>query len=285
MPIDATALEHLVEQLRTARVEGRTTLLQGPGHIQLGRPPRSGDGGIHLDPHNNLAEVDARLPLAVVARRLHERGWVMPLARPLPWMSLMTACATVPFITEAIVQQADIVSVDGDVFDTPRAPRHAAGPSLLHGVCTRPPLGLVLRARIRVFPTSHVVVVREEPGDANAAARRLQELIEEGRAFFAEARGGSVLSLRGAAGGTGGHELHGPPAWSEGRRHAVFRSGRSLFFGAVDDMTAALHDGDRVVAAPFMQRVGVLTRHPLDTAVVDLGRAVTHLADALRWSA
>jgi hypothetical protein len=285
--IDARTRE-LVEVLRRARVESRPLALRADprdASVTTLRLIPSRESQVTLDGHNGVAEVDAGLTLSAVARRLDRLGAIFPLARPLPPMSVALACAALPFFVDTYVQQATALTLDGDAWDTPRSPRAAAGPGLLMALCAHPPLAVAVRARVRVLTTTHAVVVREEHADVRAAARRIHELVEEGRAFTVDACGSTLLVLAGAS-------LKRAGAWTpsafthEGRgRRASFARAESLVAGDVPATAHALERGARVVAAPFMGRVASLWRGFEAIPVVEVRRGIASLADALTRSA
>lgn len=294
----------LVDVLRRARVEGRALALRGPSSAPS--PPGAAllrlvagkDAHVTLDGHNSVAEIDGALPLVVAARRLERLGAVLPLARPLPALSVAAACAAMPFFVDACVQQASGLTFDGDEWESPRAPRAAAGPSLLGALCSRPPLAVAVRVRVRVLIATHAVVVREEHADANAAARRVRELLEEGRAFAVDACGTSVLVLAGSqlplASSPGsslgpsagpGRALASPFAHAGLGRRAAFARSESLPAGDAAGMADALSRGARVVAAPLMGRAASLWRGFEPIRVLETRRGVHALAEALAAAA
>ena len=273
----------LVEVLRRARVEGMPIALRAPAGTDavLVRLVAGSDATVTLDGHNSVAEIDGALTLSSAARRLERKGAIFPLARPLPPLSLAAACAALPFFVDAFVQQAQAVTFDGDLIDTPRAPRNAAGPSLLAALCARPPLALAVRARVRVQLTTHAVVVKEEHASPRDAAYRLRALVDEGRAFCGDACGSTVLLLAGA--GVARHSSAvSSPFTHEGRgRRASFSRSQSIAPGDVDAMADALEKGARVVVAPFMGRAASLWRGFEAIPVSEVSRGVRDIADAL----
>ncbi len=271
----------LIELLRRARVEGTPLALRAPPGTDsaIVRLVAGREATVSLDGHNGIAEIDGALTLSSAARRLERMGAVFPLARPLPPLSLAVACAALPFFVDAYVQQVEAITFDGDPFDTPRAPRAAAGPSLIAALCTRPPLALAVRARVRVLLTTHAVLHREEHDNVRAAAARVRALVDDGRAFTVDACGTSVLVLGGAGRAT---SLPAESFTHEGRgRSASFSRSRSLRPGDEDAVAAALDEGARVVAAPFMGRVAALSRGFEAIPVVEVERGVRAVADAL----
>lgn len=271
----------LVEVLRRARVEDAAVALRAPpgSDAAVVRLVAGKDAILTLDTHNAVAEIDGALTLSAAARRLGHLGATFPLARPLPPLSVAAACAALPFFVDAFVQQAQAVTFDGDLLDTPRAPRNAAGPSLLATLCSRPPLALAVRARVRV--QQGAVVVKEEHGSARAAALRLRVLVNQGRAFCADAFGSSILLVAGP--GVSRHESAAPSPFAHvgHGRAASFSRSQSLIPGDVDAMTDALSEGARVVVAPFMGRAASLWRGLDAIGVYEVARGVRDIADAL----
>ncbi len=278
----AVDVAELPALLRGARVDGVAVLLRGPGSPRL----HADGAGVSLDGHNAIADIDGALTLSAAARRLARLGAVFPLARPLPPMTIAAACAALPLFVDAFVQQATLLNGDGDAADTPRAPRAAAGPSLLGALCSRPPLAVAVRVRVRVMLASHAVVRHEVLSSTRAVAARVRELLEESRAFTVEALGTRLVVLAGASllssaegaapahGGSFAHTVQAP-----GRR-ASFARALSLVPGDVDAMAAALDAGHRVVAAPFMGRCGALVRGSEPLSLVDVARGVAALTSS-----
>ncbi|MDP2345103.1 MAG: hypothetical protein Q8O67_29430 [Deltaproteobacteria bacterium] len=269
----------LIERLRTARV-ARQSL--DPRTVDLGVPPDDEPSNVIIDAFNGLVDVDARLSLAAIAASLETRGWLLPLMRPLPATPLWRLAMDAPFVVDAAVQAGILVSVDGDVFGTPRAPRHSAGPSVLHSTTTNPPFAFLTRARLRVAPATHTPWWREDHGDVMSVAKRLRGLVDESRAFGAEGFGTSVVGL----GGEAGHAVLIPEGGLSFTRwtsmHARWSSSRSVRPGDVDAIAAALSAGHRVAVVPFLQRAAILGRSRPPVALVDVRSAAGAFADALR---
>lgn len=265
----------LIEQVRVQRVLNRTL---DPRTVRLAPPPRDDVGAIVLDDANGLVDVDARISLPRLATWLENRGWLLPLLRPLPPLPLWRLAMAAPFVVDAICQQATLITVDGDVFQTPKAPRHSAGPSMLHATTTAVPLAFVTRARLRLTPSTHTTLGIETHDDVMAVARRLRALVDEARVFAADARGTSIAILGGEPRTGASPELSRP--WTSAP--ARWRSARSLHPGDVFAIADALRAGARVATVPFMQRTAVLENHQRRVDVVDVRGAAAALADALR---
>jgi hypothetical protein len=264
--------------LRRARVDGAPVALRA-----LRINTRGAD--VTIDAHNAIAEIDGALTLSAAARRIARLGAVFPLARPLPPMTLMEACAALPLLVDAWVQQATILTADGDAADTPRAPRAAMGPSLLGALCSRPPLAIALRARVRIALAAHATVRQEQLASTRHVAVRVAELLEQGRAFSVDAFGTSLLVLGDplpspcssvALGARFAHEHHG--------RRPSFARAVSFAPGDIEAMAGALGEGGRVVAAPFIGRCGALTAAGMPAArgfgplvILDVARGVAAL--------
>ncbi len=273
----APAFLPLIEQVRLARVARRTV---DPRTVDLGVPAKDDRTAIVVDAHNGLADVDGRLSLAAIAAWLSARGWLLPLLRPLPPTPLWRLAMDAPLVVDAVAQQGILVSVDGDVFSTPRAPRHSAGPSVLHSTTTNPPFAFLTRARLRIAPATHTPLWREDHADVMAVAQRLRRLVDEGRTFAAE---GCGLSLVGVGGGAR-HETglaYGP--WTS--MAARWTSSRSVRPGDVDAIAAALSAGHRVAVVPFLQRAAILGRARPVVALTEVRAAAAALADAIRVGA
>lgn len=301
----------LVEVFRRARVEERPLALRAARHVSSSRHPaprvpgepavttiRVGGGRtahVTFDAHNGVAEIDGGLTLPAIARRLARLGAVFPLARPLPPLSLASSCAALPFFVDAWVQQASGLTFDGDEWESPRAPRAAAGPSLLGALCARPPLAIALRARVRVLTTTHAFVVCEQHPDVEAAARRVRDLLEEGRAFSVDAFGLSVLVLSASAlppknlkkTSSSASEPASPVPFAHlgGGRRACFSRSESLVPGDAAAMAHALAQGSRVVGAPLMGRAAALRPGVEPIRVLEVSRGARELAEGLAASA
>jgi hypothetical protein len=279
----------LVELLRRARVEGRAIALRAPpgSDAAVVRVVAGRDATVALDGHNSIAEIDGALTLSSAARRLERLGAVFPIARPLPPIALSVACAALPWFVDAFVQQANALTLDGDPFETPRAPRAAAGPSLLAALCSRPPLALAVHARVRVALASQSRVAKEEHGDIRAAAQRVRHLVEAGRAFAVDAHRSSVLVVggEGAPAARPGSKFERGAFKHEGRgRAASFTRSTSLNPGDVDAIEDALAKGARVAGAPFMGRLAALWRGFEAIPVVEVEQGVRSIVAALETS-
>lgn len=283
-PSRAVSPADLAALLRRAHVDGAPVVLWQPWGARPD-PRRLRLDARHavasLDATNALLDVDGAMTLPAIARRAAHHGAIFPLARPLPPLSLLQACALLPYFVDAYVQQASLLTAAGDPAETPRAPRAAAGPSLLGAVCSRPPLALVARARVRVALATHVVVRREALPSARAAADRVRALLDDGRAFAVDVFGGTVLHLGPATTATttaattaattvATRAMTAPRtdfAHRGAGRRPSFSHAVSLAPGDVDEMTRILDGGGRVVAAPFMGRCGALLARSASVSV------------------
>ncbi|MCC7112466.1 MAG: hypothetical protein IT382_24450 [Deltaproteobacteria bacterium] len=279
--------DKLVETLRRAHVEGASIALRAPHSASTAvvRLVAGKDARVSLDAHNGLAELDGALALGATARRLEQIGAIFPIARPLPPAPLAIAAAAVPYLVDAFIASGDALTFDGDPYSTPRAPRAAAGPALLYSVCTRPPLALLVRARVRVLLATHATSWREEHESVRAAAERVRDLVEEGRAFAVDACGTTVLVL--AAAGVPAPRLAVPARFAHfgHGRSTAFAHSRSLAPGDAGAMEAALLSGARVAGAPFIGRAAALERGLEVLPVVDVATATHHLVAALTGAA
>ena len=277
----APAFEPLIEQVRVHRVLNRTL---DPRTVDLGVPNlKSGDvdkGGFVVDVNNGLVEVDARLSLATIAQLLLARGWLLPLLRPLPPIPLWRLVQQAPIVVDAVVQQGVLISVDGDVYATPKAPRHSAGPSVLSATTTKTPFSFLTRAKLRIAPIAHTPLRREDFANERDAAARVRALVDGGRVFGVDARGSSLAIL----GGEAGTQLPTPSSscapWTTSS--ARWTQAASIVAGDARAIEAALLRGHRVAAIPYLQRAAVLSRGAHKVAVVDVRGAAGALADALR---
>lgn len=275
--------DKLVEVMRRAHVEGARIALRAPpgDGAAVVRLIAGRDARISLDAHNGLAEIDGALLLGASARRLEQIGAIFPMARPLPPVPLAIAAAAIPYLVDAFVHSGDALTFDGDPLTTPRAPRAAAGPSLLHAVCTRPALALLVRARVRVVMATHATSWREELKDEAEAAARVRELVEQGRAFAVDACGATVLVLAPAGVPAPARAVPARFAHTGHGRGTAFAHSRTLVPGDVDAMTAALRAGARVAGAPFIGRAAALERGLEVLPVVDVATGARALATAL----
>jgi len=277
------AIMGLVERLRLARVK-KTPLLASS--IVLPAPPPDDVRSVVIDADNGLADVDARLSLAAIGHRLKQQGYWLPMLRPWSAMPLWRLAMTAPLVVDALIQRGTLVSVDGDVIDTPRAPRHAAGPSLLHGLCARPsPTALLVRAHLRVVPRTHARLVVTDHGSADAAARAFVAVTDAARAVCVEAFGTSLAVLaddHGAVHNDVDVDSDRGSAW--GRVSSRVVGSRSIGPGDRPAIVKALCAGQRVIGVPFMQRAGVLlstTASAAAPSLVDVSTATTLAASAI----
>lgn len=247
--------------------------------------------GITIDAHNGLADVPAHMGLAAIARALAARGYTLPWPRPLPSTPLVTLAARFPFVVDALLHSADVV-VGGHALQTPTAPRHAAGPSLLHTVAGPFPLGRLHRARLRIAPTG-TLSVRYTSTSLDNASAQLQRLSDAQQAWC-------VLATPAADVGVALQVWTGrliddsaPLATRvtvdiEGQlKPPPVRSLHSIHGGDRVAVDAAFAAGDRVLLLPTQQRAAVLSaaRPGQAPALAASPReAAAHFAAALRRS-
>jgi hypothetical protein len=277
----------VAQQLRQAHAQGRRVDGRDLALPSI-RPtdPRA----FVLDEHNGLVDVDARLSLAAVAVRLTRTPWRLPLFRPLSAVPLWRLAPQAPFVVDALCQRATLLTVDGDVTDTPPAPRHAAGPSVLHSAVAAAPLVLVVRAHLRLVPRARTHTWREQHSDEHATALRLRSLVDSPAAFGVCAVGSTIMVLAG--------EVIAPPPSAlslmtktstatspQSGVRSRWLSARTLFPGDVDAMRAALRAGLRVVSIPYLQRAAVLQRTPHAMPLLDLKGATQSLLACLQAAA
>jgi hypothetical protein len=243
------------------------------------------EGAIVIDADNGLADVDARLSLRAVGDALSRRGYWLPLVRPWAPVPLWRLVMDAPFVVDALVQRATLVSADGDAVDTPRAPRHAAGPSLLHAVCGPAPLAWLARATLRIVPRTHAHLVVTDHGSAAAASAAVVAVTGAARAVAVDAFGTRVAVLAADHAVDAVDDGHSPPvergaAW--GTMSARARASVSIGAGDRAAIARALLAGHRVAAVPFMQRAAVLHARPSTTPrLVDVTAAAAALAAAI----
>jgi hypothetical protein len=270
-------LTELVERLRLARVTGKAA-----PSLTLRPPKVSAEGAVVVDVDNGLADVDARLSLAQIARRLRALGYRLPLLRPLPAIPLFRLALSAPFIIDALVQRGTLISLDGGAIATPAAPRHAAGPSLLHLAAGPQPMALLARAHLRVVHQAEVrLAVTNFSSVADAVALVVREAVRQraiGVEALADERGVSVAVL-GAHAVDKGNDKGARWATPEAR----FAATRSLAPSDATAIETALRAGERVAVVPFMQRAAALTSRapatprldPVDDAARAMARALT----------
>jgi hypothetical protein len=269
----------LVEKLRLAHVEGGELDVDD---VDVGTPRIDAADALVIDAHNGLVDVDARLSLSAIARALHARGWRLPLFRPLPATPLWRLVARAPFLVDALVQRAVLLSVDGDLLPTPPAPRHSAGPSLLHATTTTSPLAVAVRARLRIVSSAHTVAWHESLADVDAVAARLRAFTDGARVFAACAHGTSLWVLGGSAQAPASSPTPGPQSTPTSSLLGLrWAAARSLRPGDVGGIASALRAGRRVVAVPYLQRTAVLERERPSRRLVDVHAAAKALATAL----
>jgi hypothetical protein len=286
----------LVERLRLAHVDRGSIDVDD---IDVGRPRAGAADSIVIDAHNGLVDVDARLSLAVISRVLAARGWMLPLLRPLPTTPLWRLATRAPFVVDTVCQQGLLLSGDGDLIETPAAPRHSAGPSLLHGTTTLLPLAVLVRARLRVMSTTHTTLWREEHPSTTAVGERLRALVDDARAFGADAHGttlwilgGTALAPAASAQATTAQVANAQVATAQvanaqaatattAARRPAWASATSLRPGDVGSFAAALDAGHRVAVVPYLQRAAALHRARPARALVDVPTAAAALAAAL----
>ena len=237
-----------------------------------------------LQRSDGLLRVDARWTLAQAARYCRAQGWVFPLARPLPPLQLGLACSQYPIFADAFVAE-----VHGDVMEesisTPSAPRAAMGPDLLGGIMVGTPLFRARILLIRVFDAARTRVRHERFSSCSSASERIVNEMSDGRAFAVDAfvEEGSVhLNVLEAA--ATGPQIDTKESVFASSPRIRPRSGRSILPGDAAGIASALENQARVVAAPFMGRVGrldsTLTESGKETGG-ELAGACTALAERL----
>ena len=243
--------------------------------------------------HNGLVDVDARLSLNAIRRQLEAQGLTLPLPRPLPAGPLWRVAIAAPFVVDALVHSGDLVTTEGALLQTPSAPRHAAGPSLLHLVAGPSPLALLVRARLRTVP---LPTLRREDhifDDVDGNAEALRALVNTHQGVAAIARGRTLSVWWSRPPTSSPTTTHGSPSASPSTSPSTFvaetpQSHRHLQSIAAADLVAirdALLQGDAVVAVMPMQRLAVLRRVASDTDEATLVRpaaAAAELATSMR---
>jgi hypothetical protein len=220
-----------------------------------------------LDIHNGLLEIGGGVRLPDAARFATDQGYAFPLADSVPDLTLTDACFRIPPFVDAFVASAELVSLDGVRATTPRAPRSATGPDLLGLALVDPPLAVVVRARVRVFPMGSAHARDEHHSTPLEVAMRVIELMHDGRAFVVEAAKSRVRVLG--------------PASTHARAvddrvvmpHVT--SGHTIVMSE-DAVLRGLAAG-RVCASPYMGRLAVLDDAPR------VARFERHAVDVRTW--
>ena len=285
LAVDDLAVDDLaaaVEPLRLARFRGEALVASS---LRLRAPSATSEGAIVIDADNGLADVDARLSLRAIGAALAARGWWLPLLRPWAALPLWRLVMDAPFVVDALVQRGVFLSLDGDAVDAPRAPRHAAGPSMVHALCGPTPLALVARATLRVVPRTHAHLVVTDHGSVAEATAAFVAVTEAARAVTVEAVGTrvAVLAAEHVSGAVDdGHSMPRERGASWGTMPARASASVSIAPGDRPAIGRALLAGRRVVAVPFMQRAAILqARSSTKFRLVDVASASAALAAAL----
>ncbi len=280
-----------VEALRVAAV---SAVPLSASRLHITAPRAAAAGAIVVDADNLLADVDARLSLAAIGHRLASLGYAIPFFRPWPTVPLWRLAMTMPYVVDALAQRATLLTVDGDAADTPAAPRHAAGPSLLHSVCGPQPLALLKRVHLRVSRRDDGVVGVIDADSAAAAAVVVRDVVAAGRVVAVDAIAAvagirvAVFGSEGAVSAAGARVVDAADAaalrpWINAG--ARVRRSRSLSPGDATAIAAALRAGQRVSAMPAMQRLAALSSSSSSPtsapAVVGVDAACRAIADAL----
>jgi FAD/FMN-containing dehydrogenase len=221
-----------------------------------------------LDLHNGLLEVGGGVRLPDAARFAAEQGYAFPLGDSVPDLTLTDACFRMPPFVDAFVASAELVTSDGVRATTPRAPRSATGPDLMGLALVDPPLAVIVRARVRVFPTGTANARDELHPTPLEVAMRVAEIMNDGRAFVVEAARGRVRVL-------------GPaPVSARSVLDATtlprVQSGRSIVVSENAILQGLVNDG-RVLAAPYMGRIAILDDTPRSA------RFERHAVDVRSW--
>lgn len=202
-----------------------------------------------LDVHNGLLEVGGGVRLVDAALFAREQGYAFPLGDSVPDLTLTDACFRMPPFVDAFVASAELVTSEGVRATTPRAPRSATGPDLMGLALVDPPLAVIVRARVRVFPLGTAHARDELHSTPLEVAMRVVEIMNDGRAFVVEAARGRVRVL-------------GPaPASARGVSDATVlprvSGGRSIVVSE-NTVLQGLVTGGRVLASPYMGRLAIL---------------------------
>lgn len=284
-PARRVAVDDLAAAVEPLRIAGLRGEPLAAAQLRLRAPSIMSEGAVAIDADNGLADVDARLSLRAIGEALARRGFWLPLVRPWAPVPLWRLVMDAPFVLDALVQRGILVSLDGDAVDTPRAPRHAAGPSLLHGVCGPAPLALLVRATLRIVPRTHAHLIVTDHGNVAAASAAVVAITNTARAVAVDAFGSRVAVLAADHAVDAVDDGHSPPvergaAW--GAMPARARASVSIAPGDRVAIARALLAGHRVAAVPFMQRAAVLQARPSMTArLVDVTAAAAAIAASI----
>ncbi|MCP4504199.1 MAG: hypothetical protein GY822_30110 [Deltaproteobacteria bacterium] len=216
---------------------------------------------------NQLLSLDGGEMLAHAARLARRHEALFPIARPFPLMRMAEAALHFPAFVEGFFSGVSGVSPRGAAVKTPLAPRSAQGPDpfgLLLGGCL-----LAQRIQLRVF-SKETTSWRSVQLPTKEAASLLQALLAEGRAFVVDAQAISSVGVGKVQvfvlSGNGTPHLASP--FSEVAEPAYPRTCRLPRSGTMDssrDMeqfVGHFDDGKRALAAPFMHRLGWLSKEP-----------------------
>ncbi len=220
-----------------------------------------------IDTDNGLADVDALISVRDLGEHLSQRGYHLPLPQPWPDVSLAQLALTAPIVVEALVQRAQLSTRDG-MFDTPKAPRHSAGPSLLHLCCGPLPMAQLVRAHVRVVHHREAQLSTVRVDDVVSYLVREADLA---RAIYVCADSTTITTLSASA--QEPSSLNTPTsAWT---------TARAIVAGDAHAMRAALDvSGARVLLFPFMQRAAVLTTAPSTSGPTTRAKSVDVKAGA-----
>lgn len=211
-----------------------------------------------LERSDGLLEVSAGWTLSQAARFCRAHNWIFPLARPLPGISLRHACERFPFFADAFVAGVQGAAM-GAAVGTPNAPRAAMGPDLLGGAMTSLPLFEATRLQIRVFDAARTAVRAERFSTPEAAAARLVDEVHAGRAFCIEAYcEQDVVAMTVLEAAKPGQPIGPGSSAASWRTPLRCHRGVSLNPGDASAIAASLANRERIVAAPFMGRMGRL---------------------------
>lgn len=217
---------------------------------------------MNIDVASGVVRLPGHCRVALAGRLCRQRGYLLPLPRPLPGCTVATLCARLPYIVDAYVTGIEATLSSGATLSVPHRPRGAVGPDLLGLVC-QPATAASLRwVTLRLTAYTEATAEERRYESIDEAAATIVARVTEGRAF-------AVVAYRVAAGVVvrclGGDGLSSPPLdtvdvarrwrWERG----AGASSRNLRPGDHDAVAASLAAGEMVHAAPFVGRIASLS--------------------------
>lgn len=234
---------------------------------------------MHLDKSNSLLVAHRDASLESVGKFAADNGYLFPFGRPLPSGTLGEICHRFSIFSDAFVARLQSRLHRTGAMASIQAPRAAVGPDFIGSLMQ--PLGAANFDLIcvRVFSVRETKEYWFEEESLLRVEQRIQSEMRRGHVFCVEAEDRKVRMLSGLSlpGPLEGHlpkriETDPEPAFLRD----AYQSAHFINWALEGAVLTALEKSGRILAAPFMGRLGVLDVSPaaslLTTVEDELGR-------------